>query len=48
MKAFGFIAATLAMLATTAFAQDECRDRCNNFYDGCVAAGGTPVFCGAL
>jgi hypothetical protein len=48
MKAFGFLAATLAILATGVVAQDECHDRCNDFYTNCVNAGGTPVFCGAL
>ena len=48
MKIFAILVSTIAMLSATVVAQDECHDRCNQFYTDCVNAGGTTVFCSAL
>jgi hypothetical protein len=48
MKVFVLVASIVGMLATTAVAQAECVQRCTNFYNGCVANGGTHEYCDAL
>jgi hypothetical protein len=48
MKIFTILVGAVTMFGATVVAQDECHDRCNQFYTDCVNAGGTTVFCGAL
>lgn len=48
MKVIGFLAATMAMLAATAVAQNPCFDRCNEAERNCLLNGGTDVYCKAI
>ena len=48
MKTFAYLAAVLAMAATTAFAQSACIDRCQQEFVDCFTQGGTFEDCERL